>query len=202
MKKHNRLLSALLVVAMLLPMILTTPLTADAALQEKARVTFDETLDFESATVDETLAQEYVNSQFYTDFKASTLKPSSSLMSMGRWKVEQETDENGEVNNFVALDDANYTYGSFAIEDESLMLWEVPFELSFDVRYKTFRINSETNSGGNRDTTLISICPAGDFASRVRLVGVTRSVDATYVNLKNAYNANGTLTELLSDDLK
>ena len=194
MRRHSRIISFLLVLTMLLPITIASSLPADAALQKNARVTFDESFDFENAFAGDTLTQDYINAQLYADFKASTLTPTSSAMSMGRWKIEQETDENGEENNFVALDDANYPYGSFAIEDESLMLWETPFELSFDVRYKTFRINSLTDSGGNRDATLISICRSGDFASRVRLVGVTRSVDATYVNLKNAYNASGALS--------
>ena len=187
MLKHKKIVSLLLVFAMVLPLAVTSSLTADAALQENARVTFDEALDFENASAGSSLTQDYVNNEFYAPFSASTLS-NSDMRGVGRWKVEQENSSDGSKNKFIALDDEKYPYGSFAIEDEDLMLWDAPFELSFDVRYKSFSINDNKN----RDTTLVYLYYADNFASSVRLLGVSKSWDGTYIQLKNAYNENGT----------
>ena len=181
MKKRNRIVSVFLMVAMLLPMIVSAPITANAELQVNARTTFAEVLDFENATVGETLTQEYVNAQFYAPFRASTLA-ASDFRSPAFWQVESETDGEGNVNTYIGRK-ADKQYASFCIEDPGMYLWNVPFEISFDVRFNSYSINN----GNNGDTSILQLFPKSDYSKVVKLLGTKKSGSKLYLQkLANA----------------
>lgn len=165
MKKRNRIVSVFLVVAMLLPMIVSAPITANAELQANARTTFAEILDFESATAGQTLTEEYVNAQFYAPFRASTL-PESDSKSTAFWQVETEEVADEKTNTYIGRKD-DKSYATFSIEDPGMYLWNVPFEVSFDVRFNSYSING----GANADTSLLQLFSKADYSKTVKLLG-------------------------------
>ena len=195
MKRSNKILSIVLAFLMVAPVFaLVVPLEINAV--GAAHQTFSNMIDFEDAT-EGTLSEEYVQEKLARGFSATSGATSSGVQGADLRKLNYWTvaDEQKYVQTAGAdtesTDDDTYGYVSagngnkvirqttagrfplFTIWDQTGILFDQPFEYSFDIFARSRQVTSGAETGAS--TGLIHFCYGDKFTSgqRMNLVGMT-----------------------------
>lgn len=216
MKRSNKILSIALVLLMVVPMLSAlVPLAANAT--NAVHQMFSNMIDFEDATAG-TLTEDYVNGLLSRGFSATSSTTASdvqgaALRSLNLWTVAEEQkyvqtagtdtadDTTDDVYGYVSAGNGNQVirqttagkFPLFTIWDETGILFDQPFEYSFDIFARSKQVTTGGTTGAS--TGLVHFCYGEDFASghRMNLVGMTNSTTSNTPITKGDGNFGTTL---------